>query len=174
MPAVKPPRAVGDALYDELKAQLSIDRNRLDEAVEQQATVFAKICEEHVLVSSQRDEAHDVLARRDAEIAREFRANPKEGQKITEAITNDAVMLHPEHVRLSQTLNQLKARADRWWGLRQAFDQRVRMLHELVSLYSGGYFTSSGAQGSKSAVSDALAATARARMDEKRKERLQS
>lgn len=157
------------ARYEELRAKVRINRDKLDEEVEQQAALFIDICEEHVMASSRRDGARDELARTDAEIAREARRRAETaGTKMTEAMCNDAVMLDPRHVKGATEHQRLRREADNWDALREAFGQRVRMLHELVALYSAGYFTTGSAQGSRSNVNDALAQTARAKMAEAR------
>jgi hypothetical protein len=161
--------------YDELRAAVRINRDKLDEEVERQSSLFIEICEEHVQACSSRDLARDELARTDAEIAREARRKANEAkEKMTDAMCSDAIMLDPRHVAGSRKLQDLRREADRWDALREAFGQRVRMLHELVQLYGAGYFTSGTAGGTRSEVNNALAQSAREKMDAARKAKRES
>lgn len=160
--------------YDLFRARIKIDRDALDKSVEEQAQVFLEVCDRHVNALSLRDEARDALSRKDAEIARETRQKAeKGGSRVTEANVNDSVMLHPDHINLSDKLAKLKKQSDLWGVLRDAFDQRMRMIRELVNLYAIGYYGSAGTVGPRNAVRDSLAATARTKLDEDRKTRRQ-
>ena len=158
--------------YDILRTRIKIDRDALDKSVEEQAQVFLEVCDRHVNALSLRDEARDKLARHDAQIALETRQKAeREKTRITEAVVNDSVMLHPDHIRLSTELLEIKKRADLWGVLRDAFDQRMRMIRELVNLYAIGYYGATGAVTPRNVVRDSLAATAKAKLNEDRKTR---
>ena len=160
--------------YDMLRNRIKIDRDALDKSVEEQAQVFLEVCDRHVNALSLRDEARDKLSRRDAEIARETRQKgEKGGTRVTEAMVNDTVMLSADHIKFSTELAELKKQSDLWGVLRDAFDQRMRMIRELVNLYAMGYFGAASAIGPRNTVRDSLAETARARLDENRKARHQ-
>lgn len=170
-PLLREPPPIEDPKFTAFREHVRIDRNALDSAVEQQAHLFMSVCEEHVRYASIRDEAKDRLARHDARCAREFRRKAEAAkERVTEAMVNDAVMLDEEHIRLSTELNSISAQTERWWALRIAYDQRVKMLRELVGLYASGYFSAEAAASPRAAVRDALAATARARLEERRRE----
>lgn len=173
-PRGQPVAAKEQTDYEMLRNRIKIDRDALDKSVEEQAQVFLEVCDRHVHALSLRDEARDKLSRRDAEIARDTRQKgEKGGTRTTEAMVNDSVMLHTEHIQLSANLTELKKQADLWGVLRDAFDQRMRMIKELVNLYAMGYFGAAGALGPRNTVRDSLAETARARLDENRKARHQ-
>lgn len=156
-------------LYQQLRNRIRIDRDRLDIAVEEQAQVFLEVAEQHVHAASARDEAKDRLARLDAGLAQEAREElAKAGQRPTEALVTDAVILHPAHVKVAKEVSQLKSEADRWWVLREAFDHRLRMIRELVGLYASEYYGSAGAVSPRSAVRDSLAARAKEMQHERR------
>lgn len=160
--------------YDALRERIKIDRDALDKSVEEQAQVFLEVCDRHVNALSLRDEARDKLSRRDAEIARDARQKgEKSGTRVTEANINDSVMLHADHIKLSAELAELKKQSDLWGVLRDAFDQRMRMIRELVNLYAMGYYGANGSVGPRNTVRDSLAATARSKLDEDRKSRRQ-
>lgn len=141
--------------YQQFKAGLQIDRDDLDTMVQQQAALFHEVFERHILAVSLRDDKAKHLSERDAEIAREFRRQQEAAkEKCTEAMTNDAVLLHPEHQRIKAEFDMLKRNADLWYSLREAYDQRVKMLHELVALHSAQYFGSTAA-GTVGSIRDA-------------------
>ena len=168
-------RPPGDSMPDEyalFRNRIKIDRDALDKAVEEQAQVFLEVCDRHVHALSKRDEIRDKLARRDAEIAREVRRQAEKGKtRATEAMINDSVLLHIDHVKLNTDCAELKKQADLWSVLRDAFDQRMRMIRELVNLYAIGYYGAAGTVTPRNTVRDSLAATARTKMDEDRKAR---
>src|SRR3990167_4617743 len=158
--------------YDVFRERIHIARARLDDAVAEQAQIFLEICERHTCTLSARDEARDRLARCDAQLAQELRAALEaSGKRPTESMVNDAVMLHDTHIATASFLTTTKREADLWGVLRDAFDQRMRMLRELVNLYSMSYYGSASAVGPSNTVRNALAATARERLDADRKVR---
>jgi hypothetical protein len=158
--------------YDKYRNRIKIDRDRLDEAVTEQPEVFLEVCEQHTMCMSLRDGARDLLARKDSEFAREVRANIEaKGGKATENMVNDGVLLHPSRKQFKDSYEQLKTLSDKWGALRAAFEQRMRMLRELVALYGQGYFTSVTNSGNRSELSTIQAEAARAALDAKRRER---
>ena len=161
-----------DDLYQTYRAKLAIDQNDLDTCIQQQAMMFLTVQEEYSMAVSRRDGARDTLSRTDAELARDIRADfAKQNTKATESLINDTVMLAPWHIKASSILSDAKQKADQWGGLVAAYEQRLRMLRELVALYSAGYWSSRSVEGSGVAVRDALAASAREKIEEKRNAR---
>ncbi|MBX4215938.1 hypothetical protein KW797_03240 [Candidatus Parcubacteria bacterium] len=156
--------------YPEFRNRVKIDKDRLDSAVEEQAFLFLEVCEHHVRATSLADAARDELKQTDGRLAREFRMKQmKDGEKATEAMVNEHLVLHSEHRGAIDKLNDREREKERWYALRQAMDQRSKMLRELVNLFASSYFTSSGAATPRNAVRDALAETARKKMDEQRR-----
>lgn len=148
-----------EAEYEEFKRLLQIDRTDLDTAQADQASVFLEVAERYVMAASIRDEARDTLARRDAELARdERRALGQAGEKVTEAIINDYVMLHPAHSALSVDYESCKRLADKWGAMQRSFEQRKSMLQELTGLFAAGYWNS-GSVKPRASVQDAVAAS---------------
>ena len=163
-----------DDIYQAYKAKLQIDQSKLDTCIQQQATTYLAVQEEYTLAVSRRDEARDQLSRRDAELARDIRIDlTKRGEKTTEAIVNDCVMLSPAHIKASDHLAACKRSSDRWGALVGAFEQRLRMLRELVALYSAGYWSAQSIDGSAAAVRDGLAASAKEKLQQGRDARRQ-
>lgn len=159
------------ALYEEFKLRIRIDRNHLDDAVEEQAQVFLEVCDHHSEALSVRDAAKAALARSDAELARTLRypAGPT-GKRVADQELNDTILIHPTHIEKDKEYQDAKALSDRWGNLRDAFDQRMRMIRELVTLYVQGYYVT-GVVGPRNAKRDADADYARQAQADARKQR---
>lgn len=160
------------AEYEAFKAKLEIDRDRLDAAVMEQAQVFDEIGERHIRACDLRDAAKTRLAIKDSELAVRYRMKLNASrEKSTDSIVNDYVLLDPSRGIENDIYTARKKEADLWGILREAFEQRMRMLRELVSLHATGYFNTQSMDAPKNIVRDALAESARAKMDEDRKAR---
>lgn len=170
--ARRPEQNAHMADYDSLRERIRIDQSRLDAEVADQAQVFLEVCEHHVRVASVRDAAKDLLAKTDASLAKGIRQNLEATKsKVTEAMITDALLLHPARVGAKDDYEQVREAADKWSALRAAFEQRMRMLREVVALYSTNYYNSTTIQAPANVVRDTLAAVARTKMDEDRKAR---
>lgn len=129
-------------LTERYRAAVQIDRHTLDTQVEQQPQLYFELCEQQIQAFSRRDEAKEALAHVDAELSNALRAEAAtSGSKLTESAISDRVTAHPDHTAAVRVHDQLRLEADRWTVLRATFEQRAKMLHELVSLYASGYFT---------------------------------
>lgn len=168
-PAAPAAQRLTEADYAQLSVRIRINKARLDDAAEEQAQVFLDICERHTLAVSLYDQAKDDLGKCDAELARDKRIDAsKAGEKLTEKITDDFICLHPKHVQAQQTLAHAKRDVQKWASLRDAFDQRMRMIRELVGLYAAGYWTNSGTSSARGDVRQSLAERARDEMNQRR------
>lgn len=171
----KPPSVMNLGLfakYDELRLQIRIDPDRLDQMVLEQPQVYLEVCEQCTSAMSLRDAARDALARKDSELARAARVDLEaKGVRPTEAVINDMVLLHPERKHFRNEHEQLKNISDKWGNLRAAFEQRLRMLRELVALHGMGYHQTVQQDRTQRASRDVVAASVRAAQDKARKER---
>lgn len=160
------------AEYQAFKAKLEIDRDRLDVAVMEQPQIFDEVGERHVKACDLRDGAKTRLAVKDSELAVTHRARlEKAGAKSTDSIVNDHVLLDPDRKACNDIYVRAKHAADMWGKLRESYEQRMRMLHELVSLHATGYFNTQSMGGPQNVVRDALADSARRKLEENRKAR---
>lgn len=126
--------------YKEFCKRITLDEHSIVTNIQDQAQVFLEVCERHTKALSRRDEARDLLARKDASVAHSFRiSQEKIGARVTESIISDYVTLHPEHISFADDYNAKKFIADNWGNLREAFDHRVRMIRELVSVMNTTY-----------------------------------
>ena len=162
------------AEYETFKVKLGIDRDRLDAVVMEQAQIFDEVGERHVRACDLRDAAKTRLAVKDSELAVKHRAVlEREGKKSTDSIVNDYVLLDSARITENAQYMARKKDADMWGILREAFEQRMRMLRELVSLHATGYFNAQSMGAPRNVVRDALAESARTKMEEDRKARRQ-
>lgn len=169
---LRTPVTLADVDYPKLAAKIKLDKQRLDLATEEQAEVFLEIGERHAQAVSVRDLAKDTVTRVDAELARDKRiAAAKAGEKITEKITDDYVCLHEKHAAAVAAYADARRAEMKWSALRDAFDQRMRMIRELVGLYAAGYWTNSGTAGARGQVQEALAERARSEQQRQREQR---
>lgn len=149
LPALRP------ALYERLRGGVQINKQQLDKVIEQQSDTFMDVSDEVTAAVSRRDLLRDELSRLDAELARAERGRlALAKEKTTESMINDAVMLHPAHIRKSADLAEAKAEADKWLSLKAAYEMRAKMVKELVSLYTSGYWTTQSLGGSRPHMSD--------------------
>jgi hypothetical protein len=154
--------------YEEFKAKVEIDRDHIDAAVMEQAVLFEQVGEQHVLACDRRAAAKDRLAYTDSQLARKHRmALDAAKAKATEGIVNDLVMLDPERKRDKDNYSACEKEADLWGNLREAYQQRMRMLRELTTLYATSYFNVQSMGSSQNFAVDSI----RQRADEKRKAR---
>jgi hypothetical protein len=77
------------------------------------------------------------------------------------------VMLDPERKRDKDNYSACEKEADLWGNLREAYQQRMRMLRELTTLYATSYFNVQSMGSSQNFAVDSI----RQRADEKRKAR---
>lgn len=162
-----------DPEYKRLAARIKIDRNNLDAAAIEQSEVFLDICEHHALSISKRDAAKEALSTVDAEVARDKRIDcTKKGEKQpTKDAMDEYVVLHERHTNAQAALANAQREERRWGILRDSFDQRMRMIRELVGLYASGYWTNSGTAVARGSVEQATAERRREEMAKAREQK---
>jgi hypothetical protein len=130
-----------DEDYNELKRDLSINRDLLDEEVIKQPNGFFHASEGFSFAAARRDKKKydvDLLASRlDRDIRDEASS---EGYKITEAQIKHRITSEAEYDRVYQDYLDLSLLADRWEHLKNAYRMRADMLRALVQLHQTGYF----------------------------------
>ena len=128
------------AELDFYKKKIVIDRHALDICAEEQSQHFLDICDKHTEAISLRDAAKEDLAVIDAELASKQRKSSAE-KRMSEGAIYDLVVQDPKHKAAWQRYEDRKHIADRWGNLRFSFEQRAKMIRELTSQFSSGYFT---------------------------------
>ena len=148
---------------DIYREKIKLDRHALDLAAEEQPGLFLEVAEQHVQAKSRYDQTRDELTRLDARIAQRIRGGWNEAKdgKATEGKVADVVLTDPEHLAKAEAMQKAKQEVDEWEALRTAFDHRLRMIHELASLYASGYYSASGSASAKGVARDVGAAVGR-------------
>ena len=136
----------------EFREYLKIDKDGLDEALSQQADLFFRVAEEYALAISEREEAKEGLNTVDADLGLKLRTGKKADEKVTEGLIKDRVQKDPEHKVAFDTYAKKRRRAEQLAALKEAFQERGRMLRDLGNLYATGYFTITAAKGAASRV----------------------
>lgn len=162
-PTVKkaaPPRT---DVMAEFRNYLSIDKDNLTEAMAAQADLFFRVGEECAIAVSERDEAKERIATVDAEIGQSCRLKngKKPEEKVTESGIKDQIQINTQHQQAFEAYAESKKRAEQFIALRDAFQERGRMLRDLGNLYGAGYFSITASKG-------AAADIGRARLNEAR------
>jgi hypothetical protein len=161
-PKVKsPPPTVKTDTLVEFRSYLKIDKNSLTEAMAEQADLFFRVGEECALAVSRRDEAKEALSTVDAELGQELRNGKKTEDRVTEGAIKDKIQTNPRHLRAFEAHTEAKKQAERLVALRDAFQERGRMLRDLGQLYAAGYFTVESSKGAAADIGRAALASAR-------------
>jgi len=129
----------------EYREKLVLDRDNLDEAALQQASLYEEVGEQRILAVSYRDELEyqkdQLYAELDAAVREEALEDEK---KITEAAIKAKIAGKPEMMRLQKKFMAASRAVSQWQLLERAFDQRLTAMKILAQQYASGYFTRSG------------------------------
>ena len=140
-----------DGVLREFREYLKIDKTGLEEAMAQQADLFFRVSEEYELAVSLREEAKEKLATVDSDLGINLRGSDKK-EKPTEGQIKDMVQSHTRHRAAHEHWANCRRRAARLLSLKEAFQERGRMLRDLGNLYATGYFTTIASKGAASTV----------------------
>jgi len=121
-----------DALYEQLREKLGIDRRKIVEQLEQNAEIFDVVGS---MVAKLWDQAEfyaiecDVMeSRTSSRIRAEWE---KDGVKITEKAITDKTEQDEEYLSMRHLKRQAKAEHQKWSSLLQAFDKRAYALESV-------------------------------------------
>lgn len=127
--------------HKDLRHELRIDRNALDEEAICQPNNYYHASEGHVQALSRRDRKKYDLEVITSELDAEVRANwPQRAEKMTEAQVKARIVTDPRYQEVHDSYCAAGLEADRWEALRNAYRQRADMLKSLVQLHQAGYF----------------------------------
>lgn len=161
---LKPKSAAPTAktLFAELREGLQIERHALDQNMIEQPMLYATVSEAYVQACGERDAAKEKVAAVDAELASQIRTDwNRLGEKYTEARVGDAVQMTLEHVEAYTAYQALVSQAGYLLALKDAYEQRAKMLRELGMLYVSGYFDKVVSNAGRKDVDAAAAAAGR-------------
>jgi hypothetical protein len=132
---------------DELKGYLKIDKNRLDEELEEQPMLLFKISEAYVQAAAERDMLKEALATTDAKLDRKARESlERSEEKVTEAMVKNWVQTDKEHATATRAYLDAKQQAELLVALRDAFQSRGYFLRDLATLYTANYYEQGSAK----------------------------
>lgn len=130
---------------EQAKSALVIDKNLLDDELIKQPILYQEVAEQYAMAVSRRDAAHENVKRVDADLYKRIReAYAAEGVKATEAMVQNEITNHPEHIEAYDAYLECKQQADLWSSVKESFGQRSYAIRDLVELYLAGYFADSG------------------------------
>lgn len=125
----------------ELEAGLRIDKNGLDEALEQQPELYYRVSKKLVEETSQRDalkqEFEELEAETDEKVRMQFE---RDKVKATETEVKMVSRLDPKIKGLKQDMLRANRRVADLQALEKSFSQRSYAMKELVSLYVANYY----------------------------------
>lgn len=150
----------------ELRSYLMIDKDALDDMLQEQPDLMFRVSEVLEQAVSLRDQAKEYLAVTDAECATHYRGKE---EKATESKIRDAVQLDSRHAVAFETYMHWKKETGVLGALKDAFEQRGHRLRDLGNLYVSGYFSTSAHKQATGAVQDRRAEEGRAAMAAKRR-----
>lgn len=120
---------------EQLRGQLSIDKDALDDCLMEQPDLYYYVAEGYALAVAARDAAKLDLEQTTAEKAERIRAAALAAdEKLTEASISRQLATDTDIADLEEGLLELRAKADMWQALKEAFQQRSFMLRELVQM----------------------------------------
>lgn len=150
----------GKDIFTEFKTYLKIDKDGLDEAMAEQADLLFRASDEYATTVSLRDAAKEKLDTVDAQLGLDQRS-AKTDERVTEAAIKERIQTHPKHEIAFTNYTKLKERAERLFGLKNAVQERGRMLRDLSSLYASGYFTVTSSKGAEARLGRGAMSAAR-------------
>lgn len=135
-------------ILTEFRNYLKIDKDALSEAMAEQADLFFRVGDACANANSEREEAKEHLSTVDSELGQSFRGGKKKDDlKITEGSVKDLIQTNQRHQEAFEVYLEAKKRAEQLVALRDAFQERGRMLRDLGNLYATGYFTVTASKG---------------------------
>lgn len=149
------------ATYEELKAKLVIDKNKLDEELQANPQLIADIAEAYAEALDKRDSSSEILKGVDADVSLDLRKNATE--KLTEDKVKAMILVDPRHREQANKVLNYGKEFSLIQGLLKAADARTKALSGLVELHKTGYYGS----GVDSKYLSALNAEAEARRNRK-------
>ena len=125
---------------EQLQGFLPINKDKLDEELERNSQLFWEASDQYAEAANKRDQAKQVLAQLDANIGAQFRQTSVD--RVSEAKVTEFIEANLEHVQQYRMYLNYKFEAERWGGMKDAFEQRLHALRGLVSLTTMGYYGS--------------------------------
>ncbi len=143
---------------ERLEKALKFDKNRLDDALEEQAGIFHEIADELAIQISRRDQAKKHVTDLESETIVEIKSDAREeDKKITDKEVEALTQLEEGVIQASKTLAELNLIVGRLSALKESYVQRSYALKDLVALQINQYGveSASNVEGAKGALNEA-------------------
>jgi hypothetical protein len=155
----------------DLEKGLLIDKDALDEAIENQPDLFYHVSQELAYLISERDAAKQAVENTESEADVSIRQLVKKStDKVTESEIKARINNHKKVRDATDDYLNLCRKVGQYTALKEAFQQRGYALNKLVDLYTAGYFGDAAHRTSMNSMKDHNAQTVRRRMNQKRNE----
>jgi len=150
--------------------KLTLDKNGLDIAAEEQPDLFYRVSLSHAEAMDSSESAKNELNAADARAALNIRRDLEiQGVKVTEGLVADRVVNSEEHKKAQSDFQKMQFQARRLGSIKEAFDQRAKMLRVLADLYMSNYFTTGAVQSTTPVLAAVDAKAGRDAMKTRRK-----
>lgn len=159
----------------EARTWLRIDRNNLDDEVEQQSVLHERLADAAAMMRSQMDAAKAAVDDVEAEITVEiFNTAEKQDEKAP-VVAQMKAMVQSDKGRKKAYAEflDLKYQTEQWDQIRESFRTRRYMLQELAQMWRDGYYQEAGTRGIQFKIKETRAEKASAKLTKKRKDREQ-
>jgi hypothetical protein len=131
-------------VIDSISGSLRIDETKLDRSIIEQPEMFHRVADALAHATDMRDLLKETVARVDSQVAEEVRQDfDREGRNYTKDVISDAVLTSRAHKDAYEDWQGAKVAASRLQALKEALEDRSRMLGLLVRLFATDYFGSS-------------------------------
>lgn len=138
-----PKRELDDnAIFADLETGLQIDRNNLDEIVEQHPSLYYEVSKRMAMLVSQRDAAKQYIKEIEGHVYLNIRNKARaDGEKITENELAALQVTNKEVIKAHDTYAELSGEVGKWGALKDAYEQRSYAIKDEVQLYLANYYS---------------------------------
>jgi len=155
---------------EDYRAKLQIDRNALDDAIQEHPGLLLEVHEAYIAAASIRDAAKAAVDETYATVGSKLRKlAEKRDEKTTEGRIKEEIATDPKYQAAIIEYQEAKTEADLMQAMVAAFSERGKMLAKLADLYISGYWSSAATRGSERDMRDRKAAEARESMRDSRR-----
>lgn len=131
-----------EKLVNDLEKGLVIDKNALDEAIEQQPDLYYRVSKELALLISRRDYAKQELEETEASVKNDIRESAAlDKAKVSVAEVDAMCVLDREVKKAARELLKLNRDVGLLTALKDAFNQRSYALKDLAALHIANYYS---------------------------------
>ncbi len=126
--------------YEELKAQLEIEKTNLDEEAPRQPVLFQEVVEQANNAYDIEMQTKDLINQMEGDLYLKLKQEANAaGEKSTEKSLQSAIDNDPDMKELKAELRKAEKQSANWNGLRQSYSQRKDMLKVTSDLLLGSY-----------------------------------